>query len=79
MKRMVCLLVVFAASSVGCRSPECEKMQACCAEVADEEWSGDACGPIAEKVRNVETCRTIVETIRHSLQSREEPVPEPCQ
>jgi hypothetical protein len=81
-KRMaptLCVLVTFLVLGAGCRSEECRRMQRCCDAVAGAEWSGDACGTMAEKVRDTRTCRTIVDTIRMTLESRGEPIPEPCQ
>ncbi len=62
----------------GCRSRECARMMACCQAIKQVDGVGNACGSRANSVDNPKTCATILETVGHMFEKRDEQPPEAC-
>lgn len=77
---VVAAFVVLAAAglSTGCRAKECRQMSRCCAELEDHPGVGNACGQMAQGLRDPDSCRSVLQAARAMYEKRGEKVPEAC-
>ncbi|MFB6262593.1 MAG: hypothetical protein ABEL76_03040 [Bradymonadaceae bacterium] len=62
----------------GCRSEACQRMVACCGQLKGRKEVGRICSKRADQVRDAETCRTILKTVRYMYEDRGESPPSVC-
>lgn len=72
------LVLFFTIFSVGCGSPECERLLRCCEASQDLPGMGGACG-MARDVTDPGKCQSITDTIRTMYERQEVPVPAVCE
>ena len=78
--RWLALAVLFAgaASAVGCKASECERMSECCAAVEGAEGVGRSCGEFAKQTKDPDTCRSVLRTMEMMYEDRGTELPRAC-
>lgn len=76
---LLVVLGLLVPGLTGCKSSECARMAACCAEVEGLKGVGESCGTLAEETANPDTCRAVTRTVRFMLEDRDKPIPQICQ
>ena len=76
---VVAFVIIAASLAAGCEAEQCVKMRQCCAEIATQEWVGDACGAIASDLYEPQACSAVVDAIRVAAEDNDTELPQVCQ
>ena len=72
------LLLTILIFAVGCEAPECQQLQACCAEIKDVEGVGKSCDGLAKGVTDPGKCKSITQSVGYMFESKGNELPAVC-
>lgn len=72
------LTLIIALLALACEAPECQQLQACCAEIKEVEGVGSSCDGLARGVTEPAKCKSITQSVGYMFESKGQELPAVC-